>query len=486
MDSPPEDPGGGQLSNESSQNSALPATSDWAGGRVGASDAPMRLRSYEEIIADAKSNRNILEINLKKNSSDEVRPSNLTFDQLGELLFDKLKLKSEDCLRVNFSSHRYDTREVILKPTVDLSPYIMEIDDFYGHSVISKRQSSKVTRVSFRNVPLNVPDEEIVHLCSFYGKPVNNSVEYEKIVNDKWGVLQGSTRFVDMELSPGARFMNYYWMEGPLPGDRGCRITVLHSGQERQCSNCLRTMSNGCPGQGQGKVCKAQGTQMARMTDYMTYLFKKIGYESLKMKHLKSFPALGEKATTGDMEASEEEEEDSVEDKEIASLKQKLESVEKELAETSNTSSQRLHQAKRAGDLAKNKIATATKCLNMFLGDFLLCKDIDEFDSTFQFIVSQYSNLLFTPECYTVEPDTNAIILNEKLFSEFKGDLLKDKTAIFEKHLIEKLSHDLSIRRERRLSSISSGRSGLPSVSTKRTNDDDKGNPSKLSKPSTS
>ena len=54
MDSPPEDPGGGQLSNESSQNSALPATSDWAGGRVGASDAPMRLRSYEEIIADAK------------------------------------------------------------------------------------------------------------------------------------------------------------------------------------------------------------------------------------------------------------------------------------------------------------------------------------------------------------------------------------------------------------------------------------------------
>ena len=61
-------------------------------------------------------------------------------------------------------------------------------------------------------------------------------------------------------------------------------------------------MSNGCPGQGQGKVCKAEGTQMARMTDYMTYLFKKIGYESLKMKHLKSFPALGKKSTAGDMD----------------------------------------------------------------------------------------------------------------------------------------------------------------------------------------
>ena len=152
----------------------------------------------------------------------------------------------------------------------------MELDDFYGHSVTTKRQSSKVTRVSFRNVPLNVPDEEIVHLCSFYGKPVSNCVEYEKIVNDKWGVLQGSTRFADMELTPGACFMNYYWLEGPLLGDRGCRITVLHPGQERQYSNCLR-MSNGCPGQGQGKECKAQGTHLTRMTDYMTNLYKDMG-----------------------------------------------------------------------------------------------------------------------------------------------------------------------------------------------------------------
>ena len=249
--------------------------------------------------------------------------------KLGELLFDKLKLKSEDCLRFNFSSHRYDTREVILKPTVDLTPYIMEIDDFYGHSVVTKRQSSKVTRVSFRNVPLNVPDEEIIHLCSFYGKPTNNSVEYENIVNDKWGVLQGSTRFVDMEMSPGARFMNYYWMEGPLSGDRGCRITVLHSGQERQCSNCLRTMSNGCPGQGQGKVCKAQGVQMTRMTDYMTNLHKELGYESLKMKHLKSFPSLGKKPSPGEMNDSEEDEDEVADDEEVTQLKQKLVSVEK-------------------------------------------------------------------------------------------------------------------------------------------------------------
>ena len=69
------------------QVSALPATADWAGGRVGASsEAPKRLRSFEEIVADAKSNRNILEVNLKKNSTDEVKPLNLSFDQIGRTI----------------------------------------------------------------------------------------------------------------------------------------------------------------------------------------------------------------------------------------------------------------------------------------------------------------------------------------------------------------------------------------------------------------
>ena len=301
------------------------------------------MRSFDEIIADAKCNRNILEINLKKNTVDDQKPPNLTFDQIGELLFDRLKINSDDCLRFNFSSHRYDTREVFLKPNIDLSPYITEIDDFYGHSITTKRQSSKITRVSFRNVPLNVPDEEIIHLCSYYGKPVNNQVEYEKIVN-KWGTFQGSTRFVDMEISPGSRFMNYYWLEGPLPGDRGCRITVLHSGQERQCSHCLRTTTNGCPGQGQGKECKLKGTPMGRMTEYMLYISKKLGYESLKNKHLKSYPVLGGKGPSDvDTPDDDADEDDEANDSDINILKDKLKSVEKELEETRRTSDQHLH-----------------------------------------------------------------------------------------------------------------------------------------------
>lgn len=491
MSVPVDDPGGGVISKGNVQASALPATSDWAGGRGVNCDAPKKLRSFEEIIADAKCNRNILEINLKKNTVDDQKPPNLTFDQIGELLFDRLKINSDDCLRFNFSSHRYDTREVFLKPNIDLSPYITEIDDFYGHSITTKRQSSKITRVSFRNVPLNVPDEEIIHLCSYYGKPVNNQVEYEKIVN-KWGTFQGSTRFVDMEISPGSRFMNYYWLEGPLPGDRGCRITVLHSGQERQCSHCLRTMSNGCPGQGQGKVCKLQGTPMGRMTEYMLFISKKLGYESLKNKHLKSYPVLGGNGPSDAMDKHDDEadEDEEANDSDINSLKQKLVTVEKELEETRHASDQRLHQYKRSSDLAKNKIVTATRCLNMYLGETLMTEKVDEFSTTFKFLVSQYSSLLFTPEGYTVDPDTNSITLNENLFSDLKGDdnfdFVKEKVKVFENHLKEKLSMDLSIRRERRLSSVSLNRSRLPSLSIKRSHEESNGNPNKLSRPSTS
>ena len=143
-------------------------------GGKGACGAASKMRSFEEIVADAKANRNILEIHLKKNINDESptsKPPNLTYDQLGELLFDILKIKSDECIRFNFSTSRYDTREVVFKPSVDLLPYTQVLSNFYGHTVTTKKQSSNVIRVSFRNVPANVPDEEIINMCSYYGKP---------------------------------------------------------------------------------------------------------------------------------------------------------------------------------------------------------------------------------------------------------------------------------------------------------------------------
>ena len=67
--------------------------------------------------------------------------------------------------------------------------------------------------------------------------------------------MSSSTRWVEVMLNPGCRMNNYYWLEGPLQGDSGTRIAVLHTGQEQQCSNCLKSDREGCKAQGNGKAC---------------------------------------------------------------------------------------------------------------------------------------------------------------------------------------------------------------------------------------
>ena len=143
---------------------------------------------------------------------------------------------------------------------------------------------------------MNVPDEEILNLCCCYGKLVDKKVKYETLNIKKGANLRGGTRFVDVELKDGACFNNYYWLEGPLPGDKGKRVVVLHSNQLSQCSNCLRRASEGCPTQGIGKACERAGVPRTKMNTYMDSLRKNTGYTSLKIKHAElqaqAFPSL--------------------------------------------------------------------------------------------------------------------------------------------------------------------------------------------------
>ena len=154
-----------------------------------------------------------------------------------------------------------------------------------------------ITRVTFKNVPLNVPDEEIIHLCMSYGSPVENKVQYEVLRNSRNKGHTGSTRFVDMELNEDSSFNNYYWMEGPFPGDQGRRVLVLLSGQAQQCSNCLEIGPN-CPAAGNGKLCKDEfKTPRAKMSVYMNSLKITKNYTSLKTQYLESqvrkYPLIG-------------------------------------------------------------------------------------------------------------------------------------------------------------------------------------------------
>ena len=329
-------------------------TSAWAGGGVLGGKNSTAQRNFAKIIEDEKSNRNILEIQLVKivteNEGVISKPRPLTYDDLGELLFDILKIDPSHCLGFDYNSGRFDTKQIKLKPGVDTKPYVTDQPiNFKEHSVSVRKQMSNITRVTFKNVPLNVPDEEIVHLCLCYGKPVDMKVHYETLTNTRNKGMTGSTRYVDMELNKGAVFENYYWLEGPLSGDQGRRILVLHNNQESQCSHCLRKSSTGCPGQGNGKACEQIGTPRGKMFLYMQSLRAKLGYISMKTMYMedqaRNFPSLN---GTEEVRSEMTEDEDLVvpmnpielKDKQIAALKKNVEDFK-----TKDTEIDRLKEA---------------------------------------------------------------------------------------------------------------------------------------------
>ena len=418
---------------------SLPTTSAWAGG--GPTERPTRMRSFAEIMAEQKLNRNILEIIMKKkptidSSGNVTNPKNLTFDDLGTFIFDTMKIKAEDCLRFNYTLGRYDTREVMFKAGVDMTPYL-GFYEFMGHEITTRRQRNNVTKVTFKNVPLNIPDEEVIHLCEAYGKPIDYQVHYEKLTNLKNRGMAGGTRYVEVEMFPGASMFNFYWMEGPLAGDEGCRVTVLHPGQIQQCSNCLRIATSGCPGKGNGKACVASGTPRTQISTYMDMVKLKHGYRSLKAKYYEQFPYLGGPGTAGlEMVEREITNEDNVvpinpiEEKniEIDNLRHALESIKQDCLELDSVkdslakSKSELKSLRWVSNVNKNKVDFARKVVEQSINICLA-------DST---LVGEKEKELVT--LYSTLVDEDNFELTEEELCLPKADFLDD----VEKHLLER------------------------------------------------
>ena len=305
MADPPDKGGGGSPllknvdSNPDPDQTTLDPTKAGQSVTGGHSQPPPTQRPFDQIIAEASADRNILQIHLKKiNLEEETITKSLTYEDLGEFIFDVLKINPEDCLGLDLSTGRYDTREIQLKPNVNVSAYLSTVQ-FKGHEITVQRTLKNVTRVTFKNVPLSVPDEEIIHLCKAYGNPVDYLVHREnlRLMAPTKRIITGSTRYVDVFLNSQTSFRNYYWLEGPLQGDTGRRITVLHNNQPQQCSHCLRISATGCPAGGNGKICNSMNTPRGKMSVYMESLKLQDNYESLKSKYLeqqtKAFPLLG-------------------------------------------------------------------------------------------------------------------------------------------------------------------------------------------------
>ncbi len=177
-------------------------------------------------------------------------------------------------------------------------------------------------------------------------------------------------------------------------------------------------------------------------------------------------------------------------DDEIAALEKQVEesiSETEELRKKADSAEHKYFHMKRSGDLAKNKITTATECLDMFLRENLKKPNFKDFDPTFHFLVTQYSTLLYSPDFYTVDIDKKEVTLSEELFANLTipDPKEKERLSLFKKELVDKLVMDLSVRQDRRNSVGGTARPRLLSNPTKRGNPDDMNNgKSKLTRPS--
>ena len=474
FDRPP-DQGGGSLGSYSQVAAAGPGSSSTTPVKTGGGDGSteVRMRSFAEILATERTNRNILEINLvsltKTENNVVTRSKALTFDDLGELVFDVLNIDPSLCLGFNFSTGRYVTREIKFKQGVDISPYVRTSFEFKGHQVTTKKQLNNVTKVSFRNVPFNVPDEEIIQLCNCYGKPIKNKVHYEKMFNSKNKGMTGGTRWVEMELKPGIFMNNYYWLEGPLQGDIGSRITVLHNGQEQQCSHCLKTGRGGCKAIGNGKACKQLGNPRAKMSDYMAMLKRQVGYESLKSLYVQQFPSLQEENVSSmeDKDVDVEEEDELLPTNPIERKDAKIAELEKTAAQVASLQESVLKMkaeksiAIKAASVFKNKIKFARKVTEERLKE---CLPIPGFENEHSGVLVTLMSTLVDEDSFELDPDTNTLnpksdfLKNiEESIGQVSGDteVAKQRFDNVRNKLVERVRETAARSKERRLSTSS-------------------------------
>ena len=93
-------PGAGPPMNQtlSSLTQGGPGLKSFAESVKSSSGGPTNMRSFAEIMEQEKKNRNILEIKTIKNKSEEASPPDLKAEDIGELLFDILKVNPTDCI----------------------------------------------------------------------------------------------------------------------------------------------------------------------------------------------------------------------------------------------------------------------------------------------------------------------------------------------------------------------------------------------------
>ena len=92
---------------------------------------------------------------------------NLTETHMTDLIFNILKIPAKCCIELDMQTGRYKNKVLLVSPNTDLTQALTGDSPkiFKQHEMFVTIISNKATKVTFKGVPLTVPNEEILHLA---------------------------------------------------------------------------------------------------------------------------------------------------------------------------------------------------------------------------------------------------------------------------------------------------------------------------------
>ena len=371
-------------------------------------------QAYQAIAKNAGSQRNTLILSTPKPSDPAIRAGRqlLSHDQWSKLIFGTFKLPLTEVEGIDFHAGGINAVELKFKEKFDTSHLINSTANYEGRSFTLSKQEMGSTKVTFKNVPFSVPDEELLHLVKSYGgKMETKQVEHEKVAvklpDGEIKHFESTTRSIHATFPPNRRLRTFYWLQGPLAKDPMRRVVIEHTGQVgKQCSHCLKSSADPidpCLFNGKSAACKQHNLDgKCSLSRYFIMLRDQDGYSSLKHSFMWGEPeeTFSQLKYSDDYQEEEEKEEEEKEkgasplvssphsdwaqSDSLDALQVKLSVAEDKIAKKDSTIANLKRDLKALSDEAASNSSKAIQLVVTKLGnptDFMA--DIDSISSTF-------------------------------------------------------------------------------------------------------
>ena len=254
-----------------------PGLSPWGGD--GESQNRVGRKTYAEMLGSTLSpglNKNVLEVVLEK----DQRGSFVVSHQECARVMSKIGLDSRPGVHVDVEAVQIcpNGRGIILitlKQEINIASFcrheVFEVTSS-GIRVVNIRPVGKRDAVvTIKGLHPSTRDEFVLAYLNKFAKSVTNKVIHGVYADGPLKGLKNGDRSFKLEIKPSDNIGTYHILDGH-------KVTLRYAGQQQTCARCHETARN-CKGGAMAKRCEAAGGVKVELSDYITKLWKEIGYE---------------------------------------------------------------------------------------------------------------------------------------------------------------------------------------------------------------